>query len=64
MMTTDETTKFETDALCVLVGPMLHAATVTHLKIMFLTNVLTKQFEHPTTAYSYGCIYVKSNDHT
>jgi hypothetical protein len=37
MLTKDETTNFVTDALFVLVRPMLHAATIiTQLKIVFV----------------------------
>jgi hypothetical protein len=45
MLIKNGTTNIGTDALYVMVGPMLHAATITQLKIMSMTTVLTKKLE-------------------
>jgi hypothetical protein len=42
MLTENATTNIGTGALYVLLGPMLHAATITQLKIMSMTTVFNQ----------------------
>ena len=49
VMTKEVTTKFGTCTLYVLVGPKLHVAVKTLLKIMFVTPAVGPQLEPSTT---------------
>jgi hypothetical protein len=44
MLNKDETTKYGTGALYVMVGPVLYAAAITQLQIMFVTIVGNQRF--------------------
>jgi hypothetical protein len=61
----DKTTSFGIGTFYFLVGPMLHAAPTTLLKIVFLTIVVNQNIDKRSlTAYSYPCPCVTFASHT
>jgi hypothetical protein len=65
MLTKDKTTSFGTGTFYFLVGPMVHAAPTTLLKIVFLTIVVNqKRDKCSLTAYNYPCPCVTFAGHT
>ena len=57
MLTSDKTTNFGTGALYVLVGPMLHEAAITQLRIMIVTalNKTNRTFHNSLQLRLYLC---------
>jgi len=65
MLMKDKKTSFGIGTFYFLVGPMLHAASTTLLKILFLTIVFNqKRDELSSTAYNYPCPCVTFVGHT